>query len=219
MTRHSTLSPAPTIEHRTTSSLARIANVVLDPSLGFRGIGQAPTSGVAFISLVAVRFGSLFAFYHPDTNAAKLAAGVLFQVATLIPLLTATTVVLWAVGLMWRVRLRWASAWCLTVHTVFAYTLATVAIASVAGALLPESADVDLRQPPFTNFSALVVRGDSPVLRAFLTEADVRSVYAAVLAYLGVRAASGARVRDAAGVVATCFIARVVAVVCTALAR
>jgi hypothetical protein len=198
------MAPASTRE-RHVSSLDRLVNVVIDPAAAFAGLDARPAWGVAFVAIVALRFGSLLAFYQPDTTAARLVAGVLFQVVTLIPLIAIMTTALWAAAAVWRVRLTWPGAWSLTTHVTFAYTLLTIAVASVAGALLPESTDVDLRNPPFTNLGSLIVDGQAPVLHALAVEADVRSAYAAVLVWIGVRAVSAARGGDAAWVVATCF--------------
>ena len=197
----------------------RLVDVVIDPAAAFQGIGARPVWGVAFVALVALRFGSVLAFYQPDTNAAKLVTGVLFQVVTLIPLIAILATVLRVAAAVWRAGLTWPGAWSLTTHVMFAYTLATVAVASVAGALLPESADVDLRSPPFTNLGSLISDVQSPLLHALATEADIRSMYAAVLVWIGVRAASDARGGVAARIVATCFAAAAFAAAGSALLR
>ena len=201
------------------AALARVADIVVDPVAAFRDIDTQPAWGVAFLAIVALRFGSLMAFYHPDTTAGKLLAGVLFQVATTLPLIAVTATLLWGVALAWHVRVAWASAWCVTTHVAFAYTLCTVAIASVAGALLPDSVQVELRHPPFTNLAFLTDASESPVWHALATATDVRSFYALVLAWIGVRSASTATGRASAGVVATCFVVVVVGAVASAAAR
>jgi hypothetical protein len=126
---------------------------------------------------------------------------------------------LWIVATAWRTGLTWASAWCITTHVIFAYTLLTVAIASIAGALLPESTEVNLRTPPYTNFGSLVDASDSSLLHALAIEADVRSAYAAVLAWIGVRAATGVSGSKAAAVVSACVGVEVLLAVCSALFR
>jgi hypothetical protein len=201
------------------AALARVADVLLDPVAAFRGVAINPTWGVAFLALVAVRFGSVLAFYRPDTTPAKLVAGVLFQLLMAFPLVCLTAVLLWALALAWRCGLTWAGAWCVTTHVHFAYTLVTVAIASVAGALTPDTMDVDLRNPPFTNLAFLVSSGDSSVLHALAREADVRSLYASVLAWMGVRGATNAAPKKAAGVVATYVAIAVTLAVATAAFR
>jgi hypothetical protein len=57
------------------------------------------------------------------------------------------------------------------------------------------------------------------LLHALALEADVRSVYVAVLLWVGVRAVTGARGAAAARVVAMCFAAAALAAVCSALLR
>ena len=201
------------------TALSRLVDVVLDPLAAFRGVDVRPTWGVAFLALVALRFGSVLAFYRPDTTPAKLAAGMLFQIATLLPLVTLTTLVLWLVALTCRVRVSWASAWCVATHVTFAYTLLTVAIASIAGALLPESSDVHLRNPPFTNLGFVVDQLEAPVAHAMLAEVDVRSAYAVTLMWLGVREASRAGGTKTACVVILCFGVAVVAAIISAMLR
>lgn len=219
MTRSSSMAPATQLGDTNAGGLSRLANVVLDPIVGFRDIDRRPTGSVAFLALVALRFGSLLAFYRPDTSPPRLVAGILFQFAMLIPLVTITTALLWIVAMVWRSRMAWGSAWCITTHVMFAYTLLTVAFASVAGALLPESTDVDLRHPPFTNIGILVSASDLPVLHALAVEADVRSAYAGILAWLGVRAGSNVSGVAAAAVITTCVGVEVLAALLSALFR
>ena len=215
---HSSMSASSPTRERHSSAWDRLLDVVIDPAHAFQGIDAHPVWGVAFVALVGLRFGSVLAFYRPDITAAKLVTGILFQVVTLIPLIAVLATLLRVAAAVWRARLTWSGAWSLTVHVMFAYTLATVAVASVAGALLPESTDVDLRHPPFTNPAFLVVGAQSPVLHALALEADVRSAYAAVLLWVGVRAVAGAG-GAASRVVATCFAAAVLAAVCSPLLR
>jgi len=201
------------------AALARVADIVVDPPAAFRDIDTQPSWGVAFLAIVGLRFASLIAFYHPDTTPAKLLAGVLFQVATTFPLIAVIATLLWGVAVAWRVRMTWASALCVTTHVAFAYTLCTVAIASVAGAMLPNSLQVELRHPPFTNLAYLTDANESPAWHALAAAADVRSLYALVLAWVGVRSASKATALAAAGVVATCFAIAVVGSVVSAATR
>jgi hypothetical protein len=144
---------------------------------------------------------------------------VLFQVATTFPLIAVTATLLWGVALAWRIRVTWASALCVTTHVAFAYTLCTVAIASIAGALLPDSVQVELRHPPFTNLAYLTDPNESPAWHALAAAADIRSLYASLLAWVGVRSASNATALAAAAAVATCFAIVVVGSVASAATR
>lgn len=204
---------------------ARLADVILDPRAAFHDIGASPTWALAFAVLTALRFGSLFAFYRPDVSPLKLVAGVLFQVLTVAPAMLVLALGFWAVAKLWRAPLSWSSALSVTVHALFAYTLVTVLIASIAGALLPASVDVDLRNPPFTNLAFVAGAQTPAVMRRLLALADVRAAYAFALAYVGVAAASsapgmpaGGR-RRAAWVVATSAAVHVLAAVGATLAH
>jgi hypothetical protein len=201
------------------TSLARLVDVVLDPPRAFRDAALRPTWAIAFLGVVLLRFGSVLAFYNPDTTPAKLLAGVLFQLVLIFPLVAAMSTLLWVTATIWRAHLSWPSAWCVTTHVTFAHTLLTIAIASVAGALLPESVDVDLRHPPFTNPGVLVSAAAWPALHALAAKADVRSLYATVLVCIGVRAASAAGRWTTIGIVTTCFAVTVLAAVGPALIR
>jgi len=168
------------------SALARLANVVVDPRASFRDVASDPRWFVAFLGVILLRFTSVFVFYQPSTTPAKLVGGLLFQIVTTVPLLVALGLVLWSASRACGVRVGWPVAFDITVHVYFAYTVATVAIASVAGAVLPASADVDLRSPPFTNLGALAP--DDSVARVLLAHLDVRWAYTLVLVALGLRA-------------------------------
>ena len=97
---------------------------------------------------------------------------------------------------MWRLDVGWSPTFSIVTHTYVAYTIATIAVASVAGAVLPDSTDIDLRSPPFTNLAPLVNQwGD--VTQRILAELDIRSVYAIVLLWLGLRAAAPSEPRSA----------------------
>src|SRR5215208_105379 len=87
------------------SAIDRVVNVVIDPAAAFHGLEARPVWLVAFVALVALRIGSLFAFYQPETSAAKLIAGMLFQVVTLMPLLAILTTLLWIAAAAWRSEL------------------------------------------------------------------------------------------------------------------
>ena len=192
---------------RTAIALGRIANVIVDPIAAFAHVGADPTSALAFLALVIVRFTSVVAFYRPELTAARLAAGILFQLITIWPLTVALTLLLWVTSRAWGARTSWSSTYCVTVHVMLAYTLATVAIASASGAFLPESINVDLRHPPFTNLGTLADASANPALHAILVELDYRSAYALTLTFLGVRAFTADQdIPRAFRVVATCFV-------------
>lgn len=218
MANSNVISP-PASSHGSTTALARVADVVLDPVAAFRHADTQPTWGIAFLALVALRFGSVLAFYNPDTTPGKLLAAILFQLVTIFPLVAISAALLWVVALIWRARVTWASAWCVTTHVMFAYTLLTVAIASVAGALVPDTVEVELRRPPFTNLGFLVSASESPVWHALGTEADVRSLYAMALGWIGLRSAAGTTGWTSGGVVATCVATEVLVAVASAAAK
>ena len=178
------------------SPVARLANIIVDPAGAFRGISTNAPWALAFLALVTLRFGSLFAFYRPAVTPVKLIGGVAFQIATVAPPVVLASLVLWLAAKFWRLDMRWASAVSVVVHTCVAYALATIAIASVAGAVLPASADVDLRNPPFTNPSTLLAGSVGHVARAVIAELDIRSVYALVLVSLGLRGAAPTASRE-----------------------
>ena len=136
-------------------------------------------------------------------------------------MVVSASVVLWLATKVWRLDMSWKSAVSVAVHTCFAYTLATVAIASVAGALLPASVEIDLRNPPFTNPSALVSGSVGHVVRAMIAELDIRSVYALILVSLGLRAGAAPAASHAAltRVVGSLVIVRIVGVVAFQLLR
>jgi hypothetical protein len=202
------------------SPVARLVNVIVDPGAAFRGISTNAPWTLAFLVLVTLRFVSLFAFYRPAVTPLKLIGGIAFQIATVAPPVVLASLILWLVANVWRLEMSWASAVSVAVHTCFAYTLATVAIASVAGAILPASADVDLRNPPFTNPSALLSGSAGHVARAIVAELDIRSVYALVLVSLGLRAAAPAGSREAiARAVASVVTVRIAGVVGLQLLR
>ena len=165
---------------------ARLANVVIDPVASFRAVANDPRWLAAFTAVILLRFVSLFVFYQPSATPGKLLMGVVFQIVTTAPLLVALGLVLWSCSRAFGVRVAWPVSFAITVHVYFAYTLATVAVASVAGAVLPASVDVDLRNPPFTNLATLAP--DERVVRGLLTWVDVRSAYALALVMLGLRA-------------------------------
>jgi len=202
------------------SAGARLLNLVVDPVAAFRGIGTHPRWALAFVFAIAIRFASLFAFYRPAVTPLKVVAGLLFQVATVMPTVLVASLVVWMAAMVWRLRVSWTPAFSVVMHVYVAYTLATIAFAGVAGALLPESADVDLRHPPFTNFAPLLGTSTSEVLLSLAREFDVRSAYALLLLWLGLRGAAPDAARcDVASAVAAIAVVRVAGVVTLALLR
>jgi hypothetical protein len=220
MTLITTQTTRPSSVPRLTLALTRLGNLIVDPVAAFRDVAECPTAGLAFVSLIALRFGSLFLFYQPDVELARLVTGLVFQIVTVWPLTFVLTLLLWTSTLMCGVRAAWSALYCTVVHVVFAHTLLTVAIASVAGALLPASVDVDLRHPPFTNLGSLVGSDGQSVAHALFAEIDVRSAYALLLVWLGVRASVADRSgRRAAQVVGACTSVYLLLVTLSALMR
>ena len=215
---HVAAAPTPALAHQHPG--ARLINVIVDPPTAFRGISDESPWALAFLAVVVVRIASLFAFYHPDVTPLKLIASVLFQVGTIVPVLLVSAGILWVTARVCGVALRSGTAFSIATHTYFAYTLATVAIASVAGALLPESADVELRSPPFTNLTPLAAGLAHPLVLRMAAEADVRSLYVLWLVWLGVRGAAPAERRGRiSSVLGTIVAVRIVGVVATSLLR
>jgi hypothetical protein len=202
------------------SAGARLVNLVVDPVAAFRGIGTHPPWALAFMIVIVVRFGSLFVFYRPAVTALKVVAGLLFQLATIAPALLVASLVVWLAAKVWHVGVSWTSSFSVVTHVYVAYTLATIAFASVAGALLPESAEVDLRHPPFTNFASLLDDDTSTVVSRLVGEIDVRSAYALWLLWLGLRGAAPDAARyDVTSVVATIGVVRLAGLGALALLR
>jgi hypothetical protein len=211
-------STAATVPYGHPGVIARLVDVVVDPRAAFRSIAVRPAwIGTLFV-VAAMRFTSMFAFYRPDSTAGKLVAGVAFQLATLVPVMVASSGLLWFASRLWAIRLGWSVAFSIVVHVYAAHTIATILVASVAGAMLPASVEVDLNSPPFTDVTALVDVSSFPILERLLGELDVRSVYGCSLVALGVAAADPAASRTRiAGVVASCFAVRVAGVAWAAL--
>jgi hypothetical protein len=198
----------------------RLANLVVDPVDAFRGIACDPSWRLAFLAAVGVRFGSLFVFYEPSVTPIKALGGLLLQVLTVAPTVLLSSLVVWLVARVWRVNVAWATAFSILMHVYVAFTLATLAFSSVAGALLTESVDVDLRNPPFTNLTSLVGGTDSDVVRTLAGEMDVRSTYVLVLLWLGLRGAAPDAPRSAiARALLTIAVVRVVGVTAVSLLR
>jgi hypothetical protein len=129
------------------------------------------------------------------------------------PMILMSATLLWASGRAWDVRFPWPTAFSIATHVLVAYTMITIAVASVAGAVLPASVDVDLRAPPFMNLGQLADAAHSPRWARVLAEVDARSAYALVLTAMGIRAAQPAVGRARIiGVVVSCFAARLVVV-------
>jgi hypothetical protein len=165
-------------------------NLVVDPVAAFREVSVHPSWALAFVIAIVLRFGSLFAFYRPAVTPLKVVAGLFFQVVTVASAVLLASLVVWVAALAWRAGAQWTPTFSVVTHVYVAHTLATIAFASVAGALLPESADVDLRHPPFTNFTPLLGDTTDDVILGLVGEIDVRSAYALVLLWLGLRGAA-----------------------------
>lgn len=202
------LPATPTAQPKLPTALGRLVDVVADPPEAFQGISDRSPWALAFVVVIALRFASLLVFYQPDVTTAKLIAGVLFQVGTVAPMLLTVATVVWLAAKMWGVRLTWQTGFSVTTHACVGHTLATIALASVAGVVLANSADIDLRSPPFSNI-AYFVTTERDLLGRLLAELDIRSVYGLGLIWLGVRAAAPTDSRTAtAMVIATCAVAR-----------
>src|SRR4051794_33890456 len=108
---HSSMPVTATARERQSGAWDRLVGVGVDPVGAFRGIDEHPVWAVAFLALVGLRFGSVLAFYQPDITPAKLVAGILFQVVTLMPLVALLTTVLRVAAAICRTRLTWSGAW------------------------------------------------------------------------------------------------------------
>jgi hypothetical protein len=202
------------------SASARLLNLVVDPVAAFRGIGPHPHWALAFVVVMALRFGSLFVFYRPAVTPLKVVAGLLFQLATIAPAVLFASLLVWLAAKVWRVGVSWTPTFSVVTHVCVAYTLATIAFASVAGAVLPESVNVDLRNPPFTNFTGVLGDSAPAIVRSLVEELDVRSAYALLLLWIGLRSAAPNAVRyDVASAVATIVLVRLTGVVALSLLR
>ena len=197
---------------------ARLVNLVVDPVAAFRGIAGDPSWALAFVAAVGIRFGSLLIVYEPAVAPIKVIAGLLFQILTVGPTVLLASLVAWVTARAWRVPMTWGTAFSILMHVYLAFTLATVAFASVAGALLPETVDVDLRKPPFTNLTSLLGGTGPEVFRTLVGEMDVRSAYVLVLLWLGLRGAAPEAPRSAvARIILTIACLRVAGVVTVSL--
>ena len=189
------------------NALARLVNVVIDPAAAFHDVRAAHPWALALTATIALRFLSLLIFYAPTVTPLKIVASLAFQIAAVVPPLLLGSTVAWLAARSWRLRVGWPVIFSICTHVTAAYTLATIAFASVAGALLPESASVDLRNPPFTNLGLLFEKtGTTALLHRLGAEIDVRSLYAAVLLWLGLRAGGEPEPAARVGVLAGCAV-------------
>ena len=192
--------------------VARAVDLVLDPRAAFNAVAARPAWLGTFLIVVALRFGSAFVFYRPDVTAVKLVAGLLFQVVTIGPMLMVAAGLLWVITTAWGARVDWRTAVSIVAHVYLAHTIASIGMASIGGALLPASVDVDPRDPPFTSLRGLAHESGSLAAR-LLGEIDLRSAYAIALLAIAIRAtvpqASRGRV---VGVIVTCIAIRLLAV-------
>ena len=208
-----------------TGAVACLVNVVADPAAAFRDITTARPWALAVAVVIALRFVSLLVLYEPVLTPLKVLASLAFQVAAVVPPLVVGSTLAWLAARAWRLRAAWPHVFSICAHVTVAHTLVTIAFASVAGALLPDSVSIDVRHPPFTNLGFLIDgSGSSALLHRLAAQADIRSAYAAVLLWLGLRAAGPAEARDnAAGVagrvVVTLALVRIVEVAALAVLR
>lgn len=195
------------------SSIGRLINVIVDPTSAFRGIADDSRWLLAFVTAVTLRFGSLFVFYRPVVTPLKVVVGLVFQVTTVTPQLLLASVLIWIAAKAWGLGARWRSTFSVATHVYVAYTLATIAAASVAGAVLPESTEIDLRNPPFTNLAWLAAESVDGLAKRILEEFDLRYVYVLLLLWFGLRGASRSETRPAVlEVLATLIVVRLVGV-------
>ena len=197
------------------SRLARLVNVIVDPAAAFRGIDECAPWVAAFTAAVALRVASLFVFYRPDVTVPKVVASVLLQTVSSAFLLLVWSAIVWLATKAWRVNAAWTSVFSVVAHVYFVYTLWTIAVASVAGALLPERTDVDPQHLPFTNLAFFIDASAHGTIRRLVAEADVRAAYALALSWVGLRAAvpgeSRARIAGVTGTFAAVRLAAVLA--------
>jgi hypothetical protein len=188
-------------------SVTRLVYLLIDPARAFDGIVHYAPWLSALITAVALRFASLLVFYHPTMTIGKLVAGMVFQIGTVAPRILLGSLVVGFVARVWDLRIRWRALFSIITHVYVAYTFATIAVVSVAGAVLSDSAELDLRNPPFVSVAALVPDAASTLVRRIAAEFDLRAAYAAVLLWLGLRGAAP----DESPAAATRVVATVVA--------
>ena len=150
----------------------------------------------------------------------SLPGAVLLARLRSVPTVLLSSLVVWFAARGRRINVAWATVFSILTHVYVAFTLATVAFASVAGALLTDAGDVNLRNPPFTNLSSLVRGKESAVVPTLAGEMDVRSGYVLVLLWLGLRGAAPDAPRSAiAKALLTIAVVRVVGVTVVSLLR
>jgi len=214
------LADADVLSQESHGSLTRLVDLIIDPRRAFHGIAHRAPWFVAFIMAVALRFASVLVFYHPTITIGKLIAGIVFQVGSVAPPTLFGSLVVWLAARVWGLHVRWRVLFSIVTHVYVAYTLATIAVASVAGAILPDSADVDLRNPPFVGLAPLVSDAANGLARVLVAELDLRAAYAAVLLWLGLRGASpNDSAASATRVVATALAMRLAIVAAVQLMR
>ena len=208
-----------------TSAVARLVNVIVDPVAAFRDIREVHPWVLAVATAIGLRFLSLLVFYDPELTPLKIVASLAFQLAAVVPPLLVGSLLTWLAAKAWRLDVSWRAVFSICANVNVAHILATIVLASIAGALLPGSVSIDVRHPPFTNLGSFVGRtGSAGWLHRLAAEADVRSAYAAVLLWLGLRAAGRTESEGKSGAVAayaitTLAVARVVDVAAIAIAR
>lgn len=201
------------------SDVARLVNSIVDPVAAFRDIRDRQPWALALLVSIALRFASLFAFYRPALTLPKVLGSLAFQVVSVLPPVLMLTFVVWLAAKVWSVGARWGQVFSICAHVFVAYTLASIAIASVAGAVLPASVSVDLRNPPYTNLASLADAVNAPVLHRLAGQFDVRSAYGLLLVWIGLRASAHGSGWASARTVATVAAVRLATVLAIALTR
>lgn len=214
------LAGADVLPHQSQGSVTRLIDLIIDPARAFHGIAHHAPWFAAFMTAVALRFASLLVFYHPTMTIGKIVTGIVFQIGTVAAPILFGSLVVGFVARVLSLRVRWRVLFSIITHVYVAYTLVTIAVVSVAGAVLPDSADLDLRNPPFVNLAALVPDAASTLLRRVVAEIDLRAAYAAALLWLGLRgAAPDESAAAATRVVATVVTLRLATVAAVELVR
>ena len=214
------VAAAGVLSRESQGSITRLVDLIVDPAKAFHGIAHHEPWAAAFVAAVTLRFGSLIAFYQPTITTGKLVGGIVFQIGTVAPPILLGSMVVWLAARVWGLRVRWRTLFSIVTHVYVAYALATIAAASVAGAILPDSVELDLRNPPFMNFASLLADSDRELARRLVTELDLRAAYAVALLWVGLRGAVPSESPAAAGrVVATVAVVRLASVAAVQLMR
>ena len=157
-----------------TSAVARLVNVIVDPVAAFRDIREVHPWVLAVATAIGLRFLSLLVFYDPELTPLKIVASLAFQLAAVVPPLLVGSLLTWLAAKAWRLDVSWRAVFSICANVNVAHILATIVLASIAGALLPGSVSIDVRHPPFTNLGSFVDRtGSAGWLHRLAADADV----------------------------------------------